>query len=80
MASANPYIIKVEIGDIDSEVIERIAEEVAKRIKPAALPSPLWIDPRFYPAPYQSPWYTQTTTTGSLPSYPDWNDSKGDNS
>lgn len=62
--------MKIELDDIESDVIDKIADAVAKKIVryyPHPVPIPSWPSPQRY-------WW-QTTTTSTLPAdvVQDWN-------
>lgn len=67
------YTVKIELDDIESDVIDKIAEAVAKKLRPY-YPQPA--PGRFWPVPYspQRYWW-QTMTTSTLPAdvMQDWN-------
>lgn len=67
------YTVKIELDDIESDVIDKIADAVAKKITlyfpHQTAPMPFWCPS--YPQRY---WW-QTTTTSTLPAdvVQDWN-------
>lgn len=67
------YTVKIELADIEGDVIDKIADAVAKKIAlyfpHQTAPMPFW--PPSYPQRY---WWQTTTTSGSNPKTTGWND------
>lgn len=60
------YTVKIELADIEGDVIDKIAEAVAKKIArhyPHPVPMPGWPAP--YHPPYPGGYWWQTTGTSS---------------